>query len=229
MKEKTKLWYLENFNLFKELDDESKKDLVKYLSDQVISKAQPIYFAHDPSNSIFMLKQGRVKITRTSSDGREMILAIINPGEIFGELAMIDDGERTDYAYSLDNSIICSINKEDFQKFVVKNPEINNKITRLIGFRLKKYTKRIEDLVFKDAGQRVISFILTLAEDQGKRIGGEIFIKPFLVHQDIAELTACSRQTVNSVLTDLRGRNFIYFDRKKLIIKKETELKKMLQ
>jgi CRP-like cAMP-binding protein len=112
---------------------------------------------------------------------------------------------------------------------VEKNPGFNLKITKLIGFRLRKYSERIEDLVFKDAAQRVVSFLLSLSEEQGKAVGEEIFVKPFLTHQDIAEITACSRQTVNSVLTDLREQGVINFDRKKLIIKKKNELDKLLK
>ena len=75
----------------------------------------------------------------------------------------------------------------------------------------------------------MISFILNFARDNGKRIGNEIFVKPFLTHQDIAELTACSRQTVNSILTDLREQGIINFDRKKLIISKEEKLEAKLK
>lgn len=228
MAEKSKLWYLENFNLFENLGKSELEHLSKITSMQEISKNQPIYFAHEPSTSIFLLKKGRVKLTRTSSDGKEMIIALVNPGEIFGEMAVIGEEERVDYAIAIDNALICAIGKNDFAKFVERNSELNLKITKLIGFKLKKYTERIEGLVFKDASQRVITFILNFARENGKRIGEEIFVKPFLTHQDIAELTACSRQTVNSILTDLREQELINFDRKKLIITAENELQKKL-
>ena len=227
MADKSKLWYLENFNLFAGLDKENLMALAKIAVDREVAKSEPIYFAHDPSNSIFMLKKGRVKLTRTSGDGKEMILALINPGEIFGELAIYGDDQRTDYAFTLEKSMICAISRDDFKSFLEKNPELNLKISKLIGFRLRKYTKHIEDLVFKDATQRVVSFLLNLAEEQGKKIGVETFVKPFLTHQDIAELTACSRQTVNAILTDLREKGIINFDRKKLIVSKEEELKNL--
>ena len=226
---KSKLWYLENFNLFESLDESTLQELSKITSMKEIPKSDPIYFAEDPSSSIFFLKKGRVKLTRTSPDGKEMIMGLINPGEVFGEMAIVDDGERTDYAITLDECLICAISKRDFKDFVEKNPELNLKITKLIGFRMRKYSERIEELVFKDAQQRVISFILNLANEQGKRIGDELFLKPFLTHQDIAELTACSRQTVNSILTDLREQGLINFDRKKLIIENESELKKLAE
>jgi len=227
MADKSKLWYLENFNLFESIDQSNMEKLNNITSMQEIQKSQPIYFAQDPSNSIFFLKKGRVKLTRTSPDGKEMIVALINPGDVFGEMSILDDTERTDYAITMDECLICAISKNDFREFSEKNPSLNLKLTKLIGFRMRKYSERIEGLVFKDAQQRVISFLLSLANEQGKKIGDEIFVKPFLTHQDIASLTACSRQTVNSILTSLREDGVIDFDRRKLIIKNNNELRKL--
>jgi CRP-like cAMP-binding protein len=228
MAEKSKLWYLESFNLFKSLTKERLDTLNVITHMKEIPKAEPIYFAKAPSNAIFLLKKGRVKLTRTSSEGKEMIMGLVNEGEVFGEMALMDEDERTDYAITMEPSLICAISKDDFKKFLNENPELNLKLTKLIGFKLKKFSERIEQLVFKDATQRVISFLLNLANENGKKIGHEIFVKPFLTHQDIAELTACSRQTVNSILTDLREKGLINFDRRKLIIYKEDELKKLV-
>mgnify|MGYP005839097519 CR=1 FL=1 len=228
MAEKSKLWYLANFNLFEDLSNDKMESLGSVTYMHNFAKNQPIYFAEETSNSIFFLKKGRVKLTRMSSEGKEMIVALVNPGEVFGEMAIIDDGNRTDTAFALDETVICAISKSDFKEFIESNPELNPKVTKLIGLKLRQFSEKIEDLVFKDAPTRVISFLLKLAEKQGKKIGEEIFVKPFLTHQDIAELTACTRQTVNTILTDLREKKLINFDRKKLIIKKDLELKDMV-
>ncbi len=229
MADLTKFWYLENFNIFKSLDTDSMEELNRITSMRNISKNQPIYFPKEPSNSIFFLKKGRVKLTRMSSDGKEMILGLVNKGEVFGEMAFLDEEERKDFATTLDECLICTINKDDFKQFVKSNPELNLRLTKLIGLKMRKYTERIEELVFKDAEQRVVSFLLSFANENGKQIGDEIFVKPFLKHQDIAELTACSRQTVNSVLTDLREKKIINFDRKKLIVHDREELQRRLK
>ncbi len=229
MAEKSKLWYLANFNLFEDLSKAKMESLSSVTFMHNFAKNQPIYFAEEPSNSIFFLKKGRVKLTRMSPDGKEMIVALVNPGEVFGEMAIVEDGNRTDTAYALDETMICAISKDDFHGFVEENPELNPKVTKLIGLKLRQFSEKVEDLVFRDAPTRVVSFLLTLAEGQGKKIGDEIFVKPFLTHQDIAELTACTRQTVNTILTDLRENGIIHFDRKKLIIKNEKKLREMLK
>ena len=228
MAEKTKLWFLENFNLFKGLNEENKKELSRITSMRELNKNEPIYFASDPSTSIFFLKTGRVKIVKYSSEGKENILTLINPGEIFGEMAFLDEKERTDFAITIEPALICAINKNDLSEFINKIPSLNIKLTKLIGLKLKSFSERVEDLIFKDANQRVISFLLRMIDKNGKNIGDQIFVKPFLRHQDIAELAACSRQTVNYILTDLRDKNIISFDRKKLIINNISALKHYL-
>ena len=225
---KSKLWFLENFNLFEGLSEDEMKELEKITSMNETKKNEPIYFAQEPSNSIFFLKKGRVKLTRISDDGKEMIIGLVNPGEVFGEMSILDMDERNDFATTMDDCLVCAISKDDFKEFLEKNPSLNLKISKLIGFKLKKYSERIEELVFKDAEQRVISFILSLAKEHGKKIGDEYFIKPFLTHQDVAKLTACSRQTVNTILTDLREKKIINFDRRKLIIHDEKKLESLL-
>lgn len=228
MTEKSKLWYLENFNLFSSLNKERMMELNKLISDREINRDEPIYFANEPSKTIYFLKTGRVKITKYLSDGSEKIIAIVNPGDIFGEMAYLDEGQRTDYAVTVEPSLICAINKNDLTSFIEKNPELNLKLTKILGLKIRSFSERIEDLIFKDADQRVASFILRYAEKNGKKVGTQIFVKPFLKHQSIGELTACSRQTVNYFLTDLRNKGIIDFDRSKLIINKVDELKKMV-
>jgi CRP-like cAMP-binding protein len=139
-----------------------------------------------------------------------------------------DEGERTDYAITVESSLICAINKSDLTSFIEKNPELNLKLTKILGLKLRSFSERIEDLVFRDADQRIASFILRFAEKNGKKVGNQVFVKPFLKHQNIGELTACSRQTVNYILTNLRDKGVIDFDRNKLIINKIEELKKLI-
>ncbi len=229
MSDKSKLWYLENFNLFENLDSKSMMELDKLIIDTETKTNEPVYFESEPSQTIYFLKKGRVKITKYLPDGSEKIIAIINPGEVFGEMAFLDESERHDYAVTVDPSRICAINKNDLAKFIEKNPALNLKMTKVIGLKLKKFSERIEDLIFKDADQRVTSFILRYAEKNGKKVGEQIFVKPFLKHQTIGELTACSRQTVNTILTSLRKKGLIDFDRSKLIINDKKKLREIIE
>ncbi len=108
------------------------ENLGRMTSMSEIAKNQPIYFANEPSDSIYFLKEGRIKLTRNSPDGKEMIIGFINPGEVFGEMAIVDESERTDYAIALDKCMICAISKDDFKQISEQNPELNLRITKLI-------------------------------------------------------------------------------------------------
>ena len=191
-----------------------------------MKKDEYIYFPEDPSSSIFFLKKGRVKIGSYSDSGKEIIKAILNPGEIFGELSLVGQEKRNDFAIALDKDIIvCSLGISDMEKMIEANPLIGIKVTKLIGFRLQKIERRFESLVFKDARTRIVDFIIDLGKDIGKEIGKEILVKHNLTHMDMANLTATSRQTVTTVLNELKEQNLIHLERNQFLIRDIDNLK----
>lgn len=224
MKSNSKVWYLENFNLFEGLPPEKMMELDKSLSMNTLEKNAIIYFTDDPSDWIYFLKEGKIKLTKISSEGKEAITSILKPGDIFGELAITGESKREDTAVTMEDAVICKINKNSFEKLLLENPGLNLKITKIIGLKLQRVERNMESLLFKDSNSRIISFIKKYAEEYGKKIGEEIFIKTSLTHQDIANLTATSRQTVTTVLNKLKEKNIIDFERTKLIIRKPKEL-----
>ena len=156
---RSKLWYLENFNLFEGLSFDKMKELDKKLSMSNMDKNEIIYFADEPSNSIFLLKEGHVKLTRISEDGKEAITAILKPGEIFGELAIAGGSIREDTAIALDETIICTISKENFENLLIENPKLNLRITKIIGMKLQRVERNLENLTFKDSSTPSKSFL----------------------------------------------------------------------
>jgi len=216
----TKLWYLKHFNLFEGMSETAMKQVEQISSMSEVKKRQPIYFPDEPSRSIFFLKEGHVKISRLTEDGKEIILDIVGPGEIFGELSLLGGGEesRNEIAEALDDVLICSMNREDFEAMLKANPELNFEVTKRIGLRLRKIQERISELVFKDVKERVASFLARYAEEFGKIKGGIVKVHPFLSHQEIAFLTGCSRQTVTTILNDFKNQRLIDVSRRTLVI-----------
>lgn len=229
MSEKSKFWYLKNINIFDGMDDSQMKMVEKITTMSKIGKHHPIYFPEEPSNNIFFLKEGHVKLYRLHEDGREVILDILGPGEIFGELSMIDQGERSEAAETLDDALVCSISRKDFEGMLLHNPNLNLRLTKWIAFRLRRFEEKMGDLAFKDVTKRIISFLVRYAEDFGKIKEGTVQVSSALSHQDIAYLTATSRQTVTTVLNDLRQKGFIDFTRKTLTIHNLQKLKALSQ
>lgn len=226
MAEKTKFWYLKHFNILESVDKSIMKQLNDLTTMSTIKSHQPIYFPDDQSSSIFFLKEGRVKISRISPEGQEVILDIIGPGELFGELALIDrKSDRDELAVALDDVLICTMRSEDFETMMRKDIDLNLKVTKWMGVRLRKIEERIPDLIFKDVHERIIGFLIRYAEEFGKIKEGIITIKPPLSHQEIGYLTGCARQTVTTALNKLRADNIIEFDRKQVLIKDYKKLK----
>lgn len=225
MADRTKLWHLENFNLLEGLSADEMKQFAEKTVMTVSKKGQFIYFPEDPSKSLFFLKEGRVKIGNISDDGRETIKAILQPGEVFGELALTGEGKREDFAQALDSKVkICAVGVDEMEALMEKNPHMSLRVTKMIGFRLRKMERRFKALIFKDARTRIIDFIREMAEETGTKVGDETLIRHHLTHQDIANLTASSRQTVTTVFNELKRRNVINFERKRILVRDVNKL-----
>lgn len=196
------------------------KEIEKMTSMKTIKKGKFIYFPDTPSTSVFFLKKGRVKIVNYTEDGKEIIKKILWPGDIFGELGLIDESNRSDFSQAMDDDVlICAMDKNDMMKMMGNNVNLNIKIMKLIGLRLRKMERRVMSLVGKSARTRLIEFICELAEERGKKVGEEILVKHHLTHQDIANLNAISRQKTTSILNDLRDENLINFDRNSFLVR----------
>jgi CRP-like cAMP-binding protein len=214
MAEKTKIWYLQNFNLIKGMDESSMDMMDQKSKMKKSSKREIIYFPEERSDNIYMLKEGKVKISRVSEDGKKMTLHLIGPGEIFGESAILGQDKRENIAEVVEDAVICSINRTMFQEMLTNNPKLNLSINKFIGLRIRKIQAHVEDLVFKDAKERVVAFLKRYAKTFGKEMIDGWMVRPFLTHQEIADLTATSRQTVNSILNDLVSNQDIKYTRR---------------
>ena len=218
------LWYFENFNFLGSLTILEKMDLGRRTKMLEAKKDQTIYLPTDIANSIYFLKKGKVKISSFSDDGKEMIYAILGPGEIFGELAITGQTNREQIAAATENAVICYVNVQEFENFLATHPRLSLKVTKLIGFRLRKVRSRLERMWFKSAPERVKSLLLDLIEEHGIKIGDEREIRLNLTHQDIANLAATTRQTVTTTFNELERQGVITYDRRRILIRKPESL-----
>lgn len=188
-------------------------------------RADYVYFPEDPSDTLYFLKEGKVKIANYSDEGREIIKTILQPGEMFGEFSLFGEDRRADFAQAMEQVKVCRINKKDFEELMERYGPVSVKVNKLIGLRLKKLERRLESLFFKDARARIVEFLLDMAEENGEKVGFETMIKNHLTHQNIADLTATSRQTVTTILNELKSENLINFDRRQILIRDLDQLK----
>ncbi|NOZ75118.1 MAG: Crp/Fnr family transcriptional regulator [FCB group bacterium] len=221
MPEQTKLWYLQNFNLLEGMKPEMMEEMNEKTKMTRSGKKEIIYFPEEPSDTIYFLKEGKIKISRVTEDGRSMTLQLLGPGEIFGESALLGQDIHENIAEVVEDALICSINRDMFQELLASNPALTLtlSINKFIGFRLRKIESHIEDLVFKNARERIESFLKRYVKTFGKKMIDGWRVRPFLTHQEIAELTATARQTVNTILNELVQQKKITYSRRVFHVK----------
>ena len=221
----SEIWFFEEVNFATIFCPQKIVALDHQIEHRTFEKGKFVYSVGESSDYIYIVKEGRVKIGTYAEDGKEIVKTILTPGEVFGELALTGEERRQDFAIALDsNTTVCPMTLEDMRARMRDNQEFSLSIFKMVGNRMKKLERRIELLVSKDARTRVIEFLRDLAEEKGRRIGYEIMIANHLKHQDIASLTGTSRQTVTTILNELKERNVINFDRRKILIRDLEQL-----
>jgi CRP/FNR family cyclic AMP-dependent transcriptional regulator len=220
------LWYFESVNLYDILCPHKVKPMAERHTFNYFKKDQFIYFPDEPAQYIYMIADGRVRIGHYLDDGREVVSAILGMGEIFGELALAGEEKRRDFAQAMDDkTTVCPLSIDELKALMWENKELSFKMLKLVGLRLMKLERKLELLVFKDARTRVIEFIRDSASYKGKKVGYETLVPTKLTHKDIASLTGTSRQTVTTILNELKEKNLINFDRKRILVRDLENLK----
>lgn len=168
--EKSNLWYFEEVNLFDILCPHKVKahrqKRVHIFKE--FKKNEFIYFESEHSTNIYLIVKGKVKVLKYTEDGEEQVKAVLTRGEIFGELAMLGEERRTDYAQVAEEpTVICPMSVEDLQDLMKENRPLSIKIYRLIGLRIKKLERQIQILVYKDVKTRLFEFLRDLMAEKG--------------------------------------------------------------
>jgi len=190
-------------------------------------RGEYIFLPEEDADKVYFIAEGRVKIGSYNEDGKEITKAILGPGEVFGELSILnaEQDKRRDFAYAMEKTTTCILGMDEIKLLMREYSSFSLFMMKLMGRRILKMEKRLEALVFKDSRTRIIEFIYDLASEKGQRVGYEVVVRKFMTHQEIANLTATSRQTVTTILNELRNRNILTFNRKRLLIRDMDVLK----
>lgn len=225
MTKESKLSFIEQFPLFSSLSAEERELLCGMLEHRVKTRYSFIYLPGDNSDHLYFLARGTVKIGTHSSDGKEVIKHLIHPMAMFGELGLIGENQRTEFAQALKEDVhIYALRVDDFQRLMRNNFDLCNKVMTSFGSRLVSAESKLESLIFKDARTRIIDFIKDSISKRGRRVGYEMLLRHSLTHQDIANITCTSRQTVTLVLNELKKSDLIYFNRGKILVRDMAKL-----
>ena len=217
-----KLWYLKQCRLFERLPPEELDRLERRARSRKIARRSPIYLPADESGAVLLLASGRAKICSITPEGKQAILAFIDPGELFGELAILSDSPREEYAETIEDSTVLLIPSDEIQRLMESYGQLSLGITKLIGFRRRTVERRLKSLLFRSNRERLTHLLLELAEQYGRPVEGGLLLDIKLSHQDLASVIGSTRETVTVVLGELQNENRLSLGRRRIVI---TDLK----
>ena len=195
--------WLENHFLLKLLEAEDRRRIVGFAKPRRYAAGQTIFLKGDEGNGMMAVLSGQVRISVPSREGKEIILNIINPGEVFGEIALLDGRERTADASALTDCELLVLERRDVMQFLHKSPEVCIKLLIVLCDKLRRTTEQVEDVLFLGLASRLAKILLRLTEK-----GGEVKI----AQRELGNLVGVTRESVNKYLADWQRHDIVEVD-----------------
>lgn len=205
--------YNQRVQIFSDLGLDEMSHIALRARSQRKARGEFIYMPGDRSDFVYILRQGRVKLSVLSESGKEIAIDIIQPGEIFGEFALVDESPRSNMAQALDDMLMWIFVKRDFTKLLAAQPKLALSYIRLVGDRRRRMEKKLSDITSKAVSARVCELLHELSTSAGEiETAASDHLVP-LTHHDVASLIGAARQTTTTVLNDLERRGIIELGR----------------
>jgi len=204
--------------IFADLDDVTIQKIGSVGFSKKYSKDEIIFREDDPGSAMFVILTGKVKVVRTSNDGREVILTILSQYDFFGEMALLDGLSRSASVIATEESELFIIQREEFLNLLKLHPEISINLLQELTQRLRAADLKIKSLSLKDAEGKVATVLLQLAEEIGKIKHGVVEIDKLPLQQDLANMAGTSRETISRTLHSFAKKGYVELDGAKLKI-----------
>ncbi len=204
--------------LFSELEDDDLQAIAKVAVRQSFRKDNMVLIEEEVGSTMFIILDGRVKISRISDEGREVILSIMSEGDFFGEMSILDGQARSANVVTLEDSTIMIIHREDFLRMMHDFPQIAINLLKELAHRLRRSDSQIKSLSLQNATGKVASTLLRIADDSGKIHLGQVEIPKLPPQQDLANMAGTSRETISRVLKSLSEKGYLRKEGNRLII-----------
>jgi CRP/FNR family cyclic AMP-dependent transcriptional regulator len=204
--------------LFTALDDAASASLLASMVSVKIPKGTILFAEGDGGDQLYVIAEGKLKLGTSSGDGRENLLSILGPGEMFGELSLFDPGPRTSTATAVTDAKLLSLGQEKLLPWLVENPKVSLQLLASLAQRLRRTNEAVGDLVFSDVPGRVAKALIDLGERFGKKTDEGLYVHHDLTQEELAQLVGASRETVNKALADFAGRNWLKLDGRAVLI-----------
>ena len=191
-----------------------------------IAKGSILFKEGDDGEHLYVIIEGKLKLGTSSGDGRENLLSILGPGEMFGELSLFDPGPRTSTATAVTDAKLLSLSHEKVIPWLKQNPEVSLQLLTRLSQRLRRTNEAVGDLVFSDVPGRVAKALIDLGERFGKTTAEGLLVNHDLTQEELAQLVGASRETVNKALADFAGRGWLKLDGRSVLITDVERLSK---
>lgn len=208
--------------LFVALDDEAASALRATMVEIKISRGDELFVEGDPGEHLYVIVEGKIKLGTASSDGRESLLAVLGPGEMFGELSLFDPGPRTATATAIVDSKVLGLGHEDLGPWLSGRPAVSQELLKSLAQRLRRTNEALADLVFSDVPGRVAKALLELSEKFGSRRDDGLYVAHDMTQEELAQLVGASRETVNKALAEFAQRGWVKLEPRAVLLV-ETE------
>jgi CRP/FNR family transcriptional regulator len=220
---------LKDLIVFQNLDPEELELLCQNSYAKLYEKDEIIFFENDSVKKLYLLINGKVKLSMLSAEGKEKVLTILQEGDIFGELSLFDEDPHPLTAEAMDDARLLIIPWNEMEKMIIKRPSLAIKIIEALSKKTRLLTSQVRELVFQDAAGRLASLLSRLAEDFGREIEEGTVIDLVLTHQEIANLIGSSRVTVTKLINKFIDDGMITIKKRKIIITDFESLGERLQ
>jgi CRP/FNR family transcriptional regulator, cyclic AMP receptor protein len=209
--------------IFQGVDSRAVSALTEQLQWFDFRKGKRIFAEGEPGDRLYIIISGKVKIGRRFPDGRENLLTIMGPSDMFGELSIFDPGPRTSSATTITEVRTASMDRNALRAWIADRPEITEQLLQVLARRLRRTNNNLADLIFTDVPGRVAKQLLQLAQRFGTQEGAALRVTHDLTQEEIAQLVGASRETVNKALADFVQRGWIQFSGPKTLIVHDSE------
>ena len=214
--------FFRRFALFAELDERELASIASVAKTRRYAKDDVVFHADESGDVFCLIKEGQVKVTMISPEGKEIILSLLGPGEFFGEMALIEDEPRSATVVATEVLELVTIWRSDFLQILAENFSITKKVLMEMSHRLRNASNRIESLATMDVYGRLARFFLDLAREQGKSLDNGYVAVTRPTHQAIANMIGTSRETVSRLIHDLMRQNLLLSEGKTIYLRKSA-------
>jgi CRP/FNR family transcriptional regulator, cyclic AMP receptor protein len=204
--------------LFQALDDDGAAALQAGVRIVEIARAERLFGEGESGNQLYVILDGKIKLTRAAADGRENLLSVLGPGEMFGELSLFDPRPRTASAVAVTDSHLGAIAHDYLRSWLTGRPDVALHLLQALAQRLRRANDVMADLVFTDVPGRVAKALLDLADRFGEPQEEGLQVHHDLTQEELAQLVGASRETVNKALADFAARGWLTLSAKSVLI-----------